>query len=342
MNNVRAVARSVFATIAAAVVCLLLRHALSLAAGYAANTGVHLLGLNSYESQISQHIVKAADITERLCSIGGLSQIKDEIATHVLLPLKYPHIFFTTEKLLSPSRGILLHGPPGTGKTMIARAIAAEAGVPFISLTLADLENKYFGESSKLLAATFSLARRIQPCIVFFDEIDGMIRKRSDTDQSCVYSFKTELLAHIDGIGARATDSVVVIGCTNTQASLDPAIRRRLPCAYEIGHPSTEELEEILRLHLASTPNDLGAASIRSIAQEVVPTCSGSDAVEAIRRASVSRVHALLKSTHFLSKLQHASSAAEVAGDIPSLTATQLRNAFSQMGLLDEEEAAPE
>ena len=114
--------------------------------------------LNTYEVQIAQNIIKPELIAERLDDIGGLKDIKTEIRSQVLLPLKYPKIFFADVRALHPPRGLLFYGPPGTGKTMLARCIAAEAGVPFISLTLSTLENKYFGESSKLLHANIQLS----------------------------------------------------------------------------------------------------------------------------------------------------------------------------------------
>ena len=343
MNKLRQTAMTLFGTLFTAIVWLLIRNIIATVTAYI-NNGSSIVGLNSYESQISQNIIKPEKITDRLDTVGGLREIKCNISTHVLLPLKYPHIFFSEERILSPSRGILLYGPPGTGKTMLARAIAAEANVPFISLTLADLENKYFGESSKLLAATFSLARRIQPCIIFFDEIDGMIRKRSDSDQSCVYSFKTELLTHIDGIGTSVSDSVIVIGCTNTYTNLDPAIRRRLPCAYEIGYPNVDELQEILKLTLHKNSHTLSYIDMGTIAKKLKTTCSGSDVAEAVRRASALRMKALYKSTVFIDKLEDATKVEDIVDHIPPLTMSHLLEAFRLMEMLqaiDEDEAPP-
>ena len=343
MNKLRQTAMTLFGTLFTAILWLLIRNIVTLASSYI-NNGSAILGLNSYETQISQNIIKPEKITDRLESVGGLREIKCNISTHVLLPLKYPHIFFSEERILNPSRGILLYGPPGTGKTMLARAIAAEAGVPFLSLTLADLENKYFGESSKLLAATFSLARRIQLCIVFFDEIDGMIRKRSDSDQSCVYSFKTELLTHIDGIGSSVTDSVIVIGCTNTYSNLDPAIRRRLPCAYEIGYPNIHELNEILKLNLQKIPHTLHDSDVHAIVSQLKDTCSGSDVTEAVRRSSALRMKTLYQSNVFMDKLEFATKVEDLVEHIPPLTAAYILEAFRLIDMLkptDDDEAPP-
>ena len=179
----------------------------------------------------------ATPTNESLDDVGGLAAVKDELRKIVLLPLKYPDAFFKGPKALHPPRGVLLHGPPGTGKTMLARALASESGVPFVALTSATLESRWYGDTPKLLASAFRLARdEWQPCILFMDEIDGMGRKRSDLDQACVYSFKTELLRNMDGVQDAA---VVVLACTNCPDSLDPALRRRFARVAARGQAST-------------------------------------------------------------------------------------------------------
>lgn len=265
--------------------------------------------LNSYEAQISQQIVQPDHIMDRLDDVGGLASVKDEIRSQVLLPLQHPRIFFGDVKALHPPRGVLFYGPPGTGKTMLARAIAAEAGVPFISLTLATLESKFFGESSKLLSATFSLARKLQPCVVFFDEIDGMIRTRSDQDQSCVYGFKTEFLTHIDGIQTKHSDALIVIGCTNCPDKLDPAVRRRLPKQFCIGLPTMDELVDIMLLNLKNTT--LNRDDIRGIVRRIKPGCTGSDVADVVRTAHTFHMMQYTRSSSFLQRLHEQNTTAE-------------------------------
>lgn len=267
------------------------------------------LNMDSYERQIFKHVVRASDISERMSEIGGLARIKQDIRANVLVPLQYPHIFFGDDIRLVPSRGILFHGPPGTGKTMLARAIAAEASVPFLSLSLSSLENKYYGESSHLVAATFTLARKMQPVIVFFDELDGMLRTRSDADQSCVYGFKTELLTHMDGIHTKKNDAIVVIACTNTLSKLDPAVLRRLPRSYKIDLPSQLEREEILRMRVGT---DLSEVELKAISA-CTHNYSGSDLSELCRRTMASHMQTLYTDPLFLNHLERATQPKDVA-----------------------------
>ena len=179
---------------------------------------------------------------------------------------------------------------------MLTRAIAAEANVPFISLSLADLENKYFGESSKLLAATFSYARKIQPCVIFFDEIDGLIRQRSDADQSCVYGFKTEFLSQMDGMLRLSSDRFIVIGCTNCLAQLDSAVKRRLPCQLYVGHPTHEELVDIFKKH---TYDDVKSEDLSRCVRTMRDHVSGSDVAHIVKTAWHIRMQDLMAEARF-------------------------------------------
>lgn len=256
----------------------------------------------SYESEIAANIVRPEMIVERLTDIGGLNRVKEDIQAQVLVPLQYSDIFFGSVESLHPPRGILFHGPPGTGKTMLARAIAAEARCPFIALSLSTLENKWYGETSKLLGATFSLARKIQPCILFFDEIDGMIRTRGDQDQSAVYGLKTEFLNYMDGIQTNQKDAFIVIACTNCVASLDPAIKRRLPQQYKIDFPDHDDLTSILRVHLHRS--GLCAASIETFASTLRKGVTGSDIRELVKSTWALQRKKLMTSPQFLSKIK--------------------------------------
>ena len=196
-------------------------------------------------------VVHPDDASRTLARVGGHERAKAELRTLVLTPLRHPAVFWDpAAPSLRPPRGVLLCGPPGTGKTMLARACANEARVPFLSLHAAALESKWWGEAPKLLDAAFRLARtELAPCIVFFDEIDGLGRARTETDQSCVYSFKCELLRNLDGGGAAEGEAaVVVLACTNCPQSLDPALRRRFARTIEVGRPDAAERRAIVAL----------------------------------------------------------------------------------------------
>lgn len=351
-----AVFRSVFASILMSLILYLVNTCLTLLLDrFSMNLSIpfsskRMESMTSYESQIAQHIINPETIEDRMDDIGGLVHVKQQIRSQVLLPLKHPKLFFSEKHKIRPPRGILLYGPPGTGKTMLARAIAAEAKVPFFSLTLASLENKWYGESSKLLAATFSLAHKMQPCVLFFDEIDGMIRTRSEADQSCVYAFKTEFLTHMDGIGKKADDAVIVIGCTNNQKSLDPAVSRRLPAQFEVELPSQQEIVRIFQLQLRHDDATVDERELTKLVNQMGPGRSGSDVVEIIRTAWASRLRNVVDSETFQRRVHEDGSTPEdLRRWVGNLRAHNIIEAIKDKGWYrqenesdDEEELPPE
>lgn len=194
-------------------------------------------------------MVTVPDARHRLSDVGGYADAKEELVSSVVVPLRNPGVFYASGlRSVKPPSGVLLHGPPGTGKTMLARAVAAEANVPLITLHSAALESKWWGDSPKLMQAVFTQARtRYAPCIIFMDEIDGLGRARSESDQSCVYSFKCEMLRNMDSV---RDDPVAVLACTNCPRSLDPALARRFQRKVEVPRPTLEERAAILALLL--------------------------------------------------------------------------------------------
>ena len=276
--------------------------------------------LTSHESSIAAGLVNPSMIHETLQDVGGLDGIKKDLMNNVIIPMKYHRAYFHPDmNSLQVARGVLLTGPPGTGKTLLARAIAKECGCRFLNLSLSMLENKYFGESSKLLTATFSLAAKIQPCIVFLDEIDGMIRARSSDDQSCVYSFKTELLSQLDGFHKRSA-AVIVMACTNSTRSLDPAVRRRLPRVYTVGLPSAEDRSRILKIHAKhETPSD----GVLSEIAHMTEGYSGSDLLELYNLASSYRMEQQCRTKKF-----HALMTSACSAPMSSSVVSKLKAAF--------------
>lgn len=222
-----------------------------------------------------------------LQSVGGHADAKRELWRCVVLPLTRPELFGSSAGLMPPPCGVLMHGPPGTGKTMLARATAVESEANFLAVTASTLESKWWGETPKLLEAAFKVARRHAPCIIFFDEIDGLGgRVRSDGDDSGAYTLKCELLRHMDAVHARHGEEegggVAVIACTNCPQRLDPALRRRFERHVHVGLPNADERLVILqRLGV----DDVALAS--RVAQ-ATSGCSGAE-LRALHREASSR-----------------------------------------------------
>ena len=129
-----------------------------------------------------------------MLDIGGLDSIVSSLQESVIYPLVYPSLYSSTSSLLQAPKGVLLYGPPGCGKTMLARALAKESGATFINIAVSALANKWYGESNKLIAGLFGLARKVQPSIIFIDEIDSFLRERSQGDHEVTAMMKAEFM----------------------------------------------------------------------------------------------------------------------------------------------------
>ncbi|KAK1326362.1 Katanin p60 ATPase-containing subunit A1 [Acorus calamus] len=208
-----------------------------------------LVNTTPYEDVIACDVINPDHIDVEFDSIGGLEKVKDELYELVILPLKRPDLF-SYGKLLSPQKGVLLYGPPGTGKTMLAKAIAKESGAVFINVKMSNLMSKWFGDAQKLVAAVFSLAYKLQPAIIFIDEVDSFLGQRRSTDHEAMANMKTEFMALWDGFTTDQNARVMVLAATNRPSELDEAILRRLPQAFEIGMPDRSEREKILKVIL--------------------------------------------------------------------------------------------
>ncbi|XP_068150534.1 outer mitochondrial transmembrane helix translocase [Drosophila tropicalis] len=245
-----------------------------------------------YELMIASHLVVPADIKVQWNDIAGLDLIIQELRESVVLPVQHKDLF-KGSKLWQAPKGVLLHGPPGCGKTLIAKATAKEAGMRFINLDVAILTDKWYGESQKLASAVFSLAAKIQPCIIFIDEIDSFLRARNSTDHEATAMMKTQFMMLWDGLSTDSKSSVIVMGATNRPQDLDKAIVRRMPAQFHIGLPTELQRKEILKLILdcEEISDDVDLNRLAKLTNGY----SGSDLREMCRNASVHRMRQFMR-----------------------------------------------
>lgn len=242
---------------------------------------------DKHERALASHVVSPTDVGVTYDTIGGLEDAKRALREAITYPLKYPRLY--NEGVAAEAvKGVLLFGPPGTGKTMLAKAVATEGGANFLSIDASAIENKWLGESEKNAKAVFSLARRLAPCVVFLDEIDSLLSSREggdDTSHGTLTSVKTTLMQEWDGLRT-TTDRVVVIGSTNRPYDLDEAVLRRMPRRILVDLPDASTRAEILRVTLRH--NRLAPdVNLTKIAAKL-DGYSGSDVKEVCREAVVS------------------------------------------------------
>lgn len=199
--------------------------------------------------------------------VGGLEEVKGELVESVIWPMKHRN-FYEAMDARSP-KGILLHGPPGTGKTLLARALANKIEVNFISVKGAELLSKYVGESERAVREVFKKAKRVSPCIVFFDELDALCPRRSEGNPTRVSErVVSQMLAEMDGV--EELSDVCALAATNRLDMIDPALLRpgRFDLVLEIPPPRGEEVLEIIKIHTRKKPL-AGDVRIRRIAAKL-------------------------------------------------------------------------
>lgn len=162
--------------------------------------------------------------------------------------------------------GLLLFGPAGNGKTLLARAIATECSATFFNISAASLTSKYVGDGEKLVRALFSVARKMQPSIIFMDEIDSLLSERNSSEHEASRRLKTEFLVEFDGLGSQDNDRIVVLGATNRPQELDEAALRRFTKRVYVTLPDQQTREHLLRSLLTKQSCNLSAEVIRSLA----------------------------------------------------------------------------
>ncbi len=184
--------------------------------------------------------------------VGGLREEIQRVREMVELPLRHPELF---QRLgIDPPKGVLLHGPPGCGKTLLARAVANESEANFFSINGPEIMSKFYGESEARLREIFQQAQQNAPSIIFIDELDAIAPKREEVTGEVERRVVAQLLALMDGLSGRG--NVIVIGATNRPGALDPALRRpgRFDREIEIGVPDKQGRYEILQIHTRGMP----------------------------------------------------------------------------------------
>ncbi|CAA7024817.1 unnamed protein product [Microthlaspi erraticum] len=210
---------------------------------------------NEFEKRIRPEVIPANEIGVTFADIGSLDETKDSLQELVMLPLRRPDLF--KGGLLKPCRGILLFGPPGTGKTMLAKAIANEAGASFINVSMSTITSKWFGEDEKNVRALFTLAAKVSPTIIFVDEVDSMLGQRTRVgEHEAMRKIKNEFMTHWDGLMTKPGERILVLAATNRPFDLDEAIIRRFERRIMVGLPSIESREKILRTLLSKEKTD--------------------------------------------------------------------------------------
>lgn len=232
--------------------------------------------INKIESEI---LDKSSSITWD--DIAGLENPKRIINEIVVWPMLRPDIF---TGLRGPPKGILLFGPPGTGKTMIGKCIASQIKATFFSISASTLASKWVGEGEKLVKTLFDIARQKQPSVIFIDEIDSLLSQRTDNENESARKIKTEFLVQFDGVGTSNKEQILVIGATNRPHEIDEAARRRLVKRIYVPLPEQIARIKLLQILLKEYDIDITDEEFNEIGREL-KGYSGSDIFNLCREA---------------------------------------------------------
>ena len=204
------------------------------------------------EEKRLREMISDTIITERprikMSEVAGLEDAKQAIDDAIIAPMKHPELF--KGKARQPWRGILFYGPAGCGKTLVAKAVAAEVNATFFNVSAANIVSKWLGESERLVMSLFELARKNQPAIIFIDELDSIGVSRSGDDVGGERRLKTQLLTELQGLASNEDERITLIGATNLPWELDFALRSRFEKKIHVPLPNREARAKIFEIHM--------------------------------------------------------------------------------------------
>ncbi|CAF1042175.1 unnamed protein product [Rotaria sordida] len=251
-----------------------------------------LLNLPNVEKQLISYILDEVIVNKpnvKFTDIGGQERAKRALEEAVILPVLRPEMF---TGLRAPVRGILLFGPPGNGKTMLAKAVASEAKARFFNITASSLTSKYVGEGEKLVRTLFAAARELQPSIIFIDEVDSLLTERKESEHDAMRRLKTEFFIQFDGVQTNSDDRILVLAATNRPFELDDAALRRFPRRIYIQLPDSRTRKHLLKHLLSKQEHSLTSSDFEWIANET-HNYSGSDLTALAKDAAMGPVREL-------------------------------------------------
>uniref|UniRef100_A0A3Q2R1I9 Fidgetin-like protein 1 n=1 Tax=Fundulus heteroclitus TaxID=8078 RepID=A0A3Q2R1I9_FUNHE len=224
--------------------------------------------------------------------IAGQDLAKQALQEIVILPALRPELF---TGLRAPARGLLLFGPPGNGKTMLAKAVAAESNATFFNISAASLTSKYVGEGEKLVRALFAVARELQPSVIFIDEVDSLLCERREGEHEASRRLKTEFLLEFDGVQSGGDERVLVMGATNRPQELDEAVLRRFAKRVYVALPDEKTRCTLLKNLLGKHGNPLSKNELSQLAK-VTAGYSGSDLTSLAKDAALGPIRGMTPS----------------------------------------------
>uniref|UniRef100_A0A3P9NME4 microtubule-severing ATPase n=1 Tax=Poecilia reticulata TaxID=8081 RepID=A0A3P9NME4_POERE len=221
--------------------------------------------------------------------VAGQDLAKQALQEIVILPSLRPELF---TGLRAPARGLLLFGPPGNGKTMLAKAVAAESNATFFNISAASLTSKYVGEGEKLVRALFAVARELQPSVIFIDEVDSLLCERREGEHDASRRLKTEFLVEFDGVQSGGEERVLVMGATNRPQELDEAVLRRFAKRVYVALPDEKTRCALLKNLLGKHGNPLSTSELSQLAKATAGY-SGSDLTSLAKDAALGPIREL-------------------------------------------------